>query len=218
MQKFLEASAVTEPSSSALNTCEFPEYLCPQTLIAGVDEVGRGCLFGPVVAAAVILPKSALNQLTVDGVKDSKKLTSARRSKLTVDIQQVALDWKIGVASVAEIDRINIFHASLLAMKRAVNKLKVQPELCLVDGKWSIPDLVIPQQTIVKGDERSLTIAAASIIAKVWRDELILRLAKKYPLYDLAKNKGYGTRQHLIALQKYGPSPLHRTSFSPCKI
>ncbi len=187
-------------------------------LIAGVDEVGRGCLFGPVVAAAVILPNDALPTLVAAEIKDSKKLSSLRRSKLAQQICAAAIDWKIGFASTAEIDQMNILQATLLAMKRAVLKLKVQPALCLVDGNQLIKDLVLPQQTIVKGDERSLAIAAASIVAKVWRDDLVLRLACKYPMYDLQRNKGYGSQKHLLALQKYGPSPLHRKSFRPCQV
>ena len=186
-------------------------------LIAGVDEVGRGALFGPVVAAAVILPPSALPELVVAQIRDSKKLSHARRCKLASKISQVALDWKIGFASTAEIDRINILQASLLAMKRAVLKLQVQPGLCLIDGNQPLKDLPIPQQTLVKGDSLSLCIASASIIAKVWRDDLIVRFAAKYPMYDLVANKGYGTQKHLQALQEYGVSPLHRLSFRPCQ-
>lgn len=187
------------------------------TLIAGVDEVGRGALFGPVVAAAVILPPSALPELAAAQIRDSKKLSSDRRLKLATKICQVALDWKIGFASAAEIDQVNILQASLLAMKRAVLKLKVQPGLCLIDGNQPLQNLSIPQQTIVKGDERSLAIASASIVAKVWRDDLIMRLATKYPIYDLLANKGYGTQRHIQALQRYGPSRLHRLSFRPCQ-
>lgn len=197
-----------------------PDLSCSQGLIAGVDEVGRGALFGPVVAAAVILPLSAADELAsmMGGcIKDSKKLSSTKRQKLSAHIQKVALAWKIGCADHHEIDRLNIFHASLLAMKRAVLGLQVQPELCLVDGKWLIPDLSMPQLTLVKGDERSLPIAAASILAKVWRDELIAGLATKHAVYDLVNNKGYGTIRHLEALQQYGPSLLHRMSFSPCR-
>lgn len=187
-------------------------------LVAGIDEVGRGALFGPVVAAAVILPPSALEELTVAQIRDSKQLSGYRRLKLADKICTVAQDWKIGFASTAEIDRYNILQASLLAMKRAVFKLKVQPQLCLVDGNQRIKDLPMPQHTLVKGDERSLLIASASIVAKVWRDALIIRLAAKYPMYDLVANKGYGTQRHLQALQQYGPSRLHRMSFRPCQI
>ncbi|MFB2935163.1 ribonuclease HII [Aerosakkonemataceae cyanobacterium BLCC-F154] len=187
-----------------------------KTLVAGVDEVGRGCLFGPVVAAAVILPDEVLSELKIAGIKDSKKLTNVGRKKFDLIIRQVALDYQIGYCSAAEIDQINIFQASLLAMKRAVTKLKLRPSLCLVDGKWPIPNLEIPQQSIIKGDEQVLAIAAASILAKVWRDELILRLAKKYPEYGLETNKGYGTARHLLALKEHGPSRHHRRSFRPC--
>ena len=194
----------------------------PETLVsarvAGVDEVGRGCLFGPVVAAVAIIPPEAAEQLLSAGVKDSKKLTARDRSRLAELILVVAADCKVGIASVREIDRLNILQASLLAMKRAILKLKVQPDLCLIDGNKRIPNLSLPQKTIVKGDSLSLAIASASIVAKVWRDELIVRLAEKYPHYDLANNKGYGTAKHRKALNIYGPSPQHRRSFSPCKV
>lgn len=200
------------------NVCHLPNVSDSPNLVAGVDEVGRGALFGPVVAAAVVLPASALLELAIAGVKDSKQLSRLRRLKLAQEIQQRALDWRIGYATSDEIDQINILQASLLAMKRAVLKLKVQPDICLVDGRESIPDLVVPQQAMVKGDERSLEIAAASVVAKVWRDELVIRLAAKYPGYDLETNKGYGTERHRLALQQHGPSRFHRLSFSPCRV
>jgi ribonuclease HII len=187
-------------------------------LVAGVDEVGRGALFGPVVAAAVILPSAAVSELVVAGLRDSKKLTLLGRQRFAQAIRAVAIDYQIGQASVEEIEQFNILQASLLAMKRAVTQLKVEPKLCLVDGKWEIPQLSCQQQTIIKGDERSPAIAAASIIAKVWRDELFLELAKKYPQYDLAANKGYGTAKHLAAIKQYGSSLMHRRSFSPCRL
>ncbi len=193
---------------------EFSTLFSTQTPIAGVDEVGRGALFGPVVAAAVILPDCALPKLVAAGVKDSKKLSSSRRLQLAQLICTNCSDWKIGFASVVEIDRLNILQASLLAMKRAILKLKVQPALCLIDGNQLVRDLLIPQQTIVKGDSLSLAIAGASIVAKVWRDDLILRLADKYPMYDLARNKGYGSQRHIAAIQQYGSSRLHRKSFN----
>jgi ribonuclease HII len=185
--------------------------------IAGVDEVGRGALFGPVVAAAVILPNAAVQPLIAAGVTDSKQLSAAQRTQLALQIKQLAVDCRIGYASVREIDRLNILQASLLAMKRAILKLKVRPDLCLVDGNQRIPGLMIPQQPIVKGDQRSLAIAAASILAKVWRDDLITRLAVKYPQYGLVNNKGYGTPSHRLALSQYGVSCYHRRSFSPCR-
>lgn len=195
---------------------EFSTLSNIQRPIAGVDEVGRGALFGPVVAAAVILPDLALPHLVAANIKDSKKLSGNQRELLAQQICELAVDWKIGFASTAEIDRINILQATLLAMKRAVLKLKIQPALCLIDGNQLVKDLPLPQQTIVKGDERSLAIASASIVAKVWRDALVLRLASKYPMYDLERNKGYGSQRHLMALRQYGPSLLHRKSFRPC--
>ncbi|WP_293342967.1 MULTISPECIES: ribonuclease HII [unclassified Microcoleus] len=186
-------------------------------MIAGVDEVGRGALFGPVVAAACILPDEVLEELVSCGVRDSKQLSAAARSRLAVKIRAVAVDCQIGAASVREIDRLNILQASLLAMKRAILKLNVAPDLCLVDGNQRIPNLSIDQETMIKGDSRSIQIAAASIVAKVWRDELILRMAVKYPEYDLTNNKGYGTKKHRLGLERYGVSVFHRTSFSPCQ-
>ena len=186
-------------------------------LVAGVDEVGRGALFGDVVAAAVILPRAAIASLAQLGVRDSKKLSPKRRQQLAIEIKSSALAWQIASATVAEIDEINILQASLLAMKRAIANLAVTPEICLVDGNQQIPQLSIPQQTLVKGDGRSIVIAAASILAKVWRDEQITNLAATYPEYHLAQNKGYGTAQHLAALRQHGASSLHRQSFRmPC--
>lgn len=192
--------------------------LASDRLIAGVDEVGRGCLFGPVVAAAVILPPDQLKNFAAIGVKDSKKLSANQRERLAKLIRSQAIDCKIGIASVEEIDRLNILQASLLAMRRSLLKLSPQPELCLVDGNQQIPNLSLPQETIIQGDSKSLAIAAASIIAKVWRDDLIIRLAVQYPEYDLSKNKGYGTKRHKQALGIYGASPQHRRSFSPCQV
>lgn len=200
------------------NCCELPNLEGNQRLVAGVDEVGRGALFGPVVAAAVILPTSTLSKLAIAGIKDSKQLSGLQRLKLAQEIKELALDWRIGYATSQEIDQFNILQASLLAMKRGILKLNVKPDICLVDGNYSLPDLPLPQQTMIKGDERSLEIAAASIVAKVWRDDLVMRLATKYPNYDLVANKGYGTQKHRLALQQYGPSRLHRMSFSPCQV
>ncbi len=185
--------------------------------IAGVDEVGRGALFGPVVAAAVILPESCLAELGAAGVTDSKLLSTRKRQRLAHQIRNVAIAHQIALASVKEIDRLNILQASLLAMRRAVIGLKPPPQLCLVDGNQPIPGLEIEQYPIVQGDRRSLAIAAASILAKVWRDQFIARLAARYPHYDLANNKGYGTAAHRLALQNYGPSRHHRGSFRPCR-
>ncbi len=186
--------------------------------VAGVDEVGRGALFGPVVAAAVLLAPAALAPLRSAGVTDSKQLSARRRQQLVATIRATALDCQIGVASVAEIDRLNILQATLLAMLRAVQKLSPVPHCCVVDGNRPIPGLALPQQTVVKGDQRVMAIACASIIAKVWRDDLIARLAQAYPHYDLIANKGYGSQRHRTALHTWGASSLHRRSFRPCQI
>lgn len=195
-----------------------PDITEQDTLIAGVDEVGRGCLFGPVVAAAVVLKVSEIPKLIEVGVRDSKLLSIKKRTELDKMIRETVLDTRIGYAKVQEIDQINILQASLLAMHRSIVKLKYQPMICLVDGRQKIPNLPIPQHNIIKGDQRSPVIAAASIIAKVWRDDLILRWAKRYHEYDLAANKGYGTQKHRDAIAQYGISSQHRLSFRPCQI
>lgn len=193
------------------------EFKSPDTLVAGVDEVGRGALFGSVVAASVVLPLSDIPRLIEIGVRDSKKLSAKKRQELTPLIKEVIIDSQIGFASVDEIDRINILQASLLAMKRGVVELKVVPDICLIDGKFSIPNLPLAQKTVIKGDLRSPVIAAASILAKVWRDELIASLADKYPQYDLARNKGYPTSAHRLAIKQHGISDKHRRSFKSCQ-
>ncbi|MEL6555268.1 MAG: ribonuclease HII [Cyanobacteria bacterium J06621_11] len=187
-----------------------------QLIIAGVDEVGRGALFGPVVAAAVVLPTAAIAPLTAAGVTDSKKLSALKRQKLAAQIRQMA-DCGVGLVSAYEIDRINILQASLLAMKRAVTQLSIQPQRCLVDGNQLIPGLPMDQETVIKGDQSVLAIAAASIIAKVWRDELIIRLDKHYPGYDLASNKGYGSAKHRAGITQLGVCRQHRKSFKTCQ-
>lgn len=189
----------------------------PDTLIAGVDEVGRGALFGPVVAAAVVFPVKFLANLDHIVVKDSKALTPKQRRHLAEKIQQIAHTQAVGLATAAEIDQINILQASLLAMNRAIINLSVQPEICLVDGQFRLPNLPLKQINLIKGDERFSLIAAASIVAKVWRDELILKLSSEYPNYELARNKGYGTLKHRLAICEYGTSPEHRLSFRPCQ-
>lgn len=196
---------------------EFSQFAHIPEAIAGVDEVGRGALFGPVVAAAVIIPRHVLGDLIDAGIQDSKKLSAPRRRQLAQRIQKVATAWEVGIISNILIDKINILQASLLAMTRAIHRLQVQPGLVLVDGNQKIPKLLIPQQTIIKGDSCSVAIASASIIAKVCRDEMISRLASKYPVYDLERNKGYGSPKHLAALAEYGASRLHRLSFAPCQ-
>ena len=176
-----------------------------------------GALFGCVVAAAIVLPRSAVPQLIALGVKDSKKLSPRQREKLIEPIKETVTSWHISCASVAEIDRLNILQASLLAMKRSIIGLQGVPDICLVDGTFSLPDLNIPQQTVVKGDLRSPAIAAASILAKVWRDRLMSDFSKQYPEYDLAKNKGYPTAKHRLAIAQHGISLHHRRSFKSCR-
>ncbi|WP_017302751.1 ribonuclease HII [Spirulina subsalsa] len=197
---------------------DLPELAAPYETVAGVDEVGRGALFGAVVAAAVVLSPEACSELVKAGVRDSKRLSAKRRMTLAEQIRAIALDVQISHATHQEIDQINIFQASLLAMGRAVEALNPVPSICFVDGKFPIPHLTPPQQNIIKGDQKSVVIASASIVAKVWRDQQIIELAAEYPQYDLIANKGYGTQKHLLALQQYGPSPYHRLSFKPCRL
>ncbi len=185
--------------------------------VAGVDEVGRGALFGPVVAAAVILQPAEKDALQALGVKDSKQLSRHQRELLDASIRDTATAYAVGMANVREIDRINILQASLLAMKRAVLRLEPAPSCCLVDGNQPIPGLKIAQRTVIKGDQTEVAIAAASIVAKVWRDRLIIRLAKRYPGYELASNKGYGSKRHRAALSQCGPTRQHRRSFKGCQ-
>jgi ribonuclease HII len=193
------------------------ELDCTEQLIAGVDEVGRGALFGGVVAGAAIFPKAILPKLYELGIKDSKKLSATRREELAPEIEAQAIAFAIGVATVAEIDELNILKASLLAMKRSIAGLSAIPELCLIDGNRRVVDLELPQQTLIKGEDRSISIAAASILAKVWRDRAISDLSDIYPHYDLAHNKGYGTAKHLRAIEQYGICSEHRRSFSPVR-
>ena len=183
----------------------------PDTLlIAGVDEVGRGPLAGPVIAAAVILNPAR----PIAGLADSKKLSPARRERLTLDIRANALAWALGRAEVAEIDQLNIFQAALLAMRRAVEALPMTPDRVLVDGKHC-PPLACPCTAIVKGDATVPAISAASILAKVTRDAELRELHDRYPRYDFARHKGYPTAIHREALRRYGPCPEHRRSFAP---
>ena len=176
--------------------------------IAGVDEAGRGPLAGPVCAAAVILPSG----VRIEGVNDSKKLTEKKREKLFDIIREKALAYAIEWGSVEEIERVNILQATMNTMKRAVEGLKVSPDIVLIDGNKA-PELSVPHKTIVKGDAVSQSIAAASILAKVSRDRLMLELAKQYPEYQFEKHKGYGTKLHQEMILKYGASDIHRKSF-----
>lgn len=181
-------------------------------LIAGVDEAGRGPWAGPVVAAAVILDDTQ----PIKGLADSKKLSAKRRESLFEEIKAKSLCCCIAQASVEEIDRLNILQATLLAMKRAIEGLRLPPAKVLVDGN-RIPQVIYDIEAIVKGDAKVQTISAASILAKVFRDKLLSDLDLKYPEYGFLKHKGYGTKAHLQALEQYGPCPIHRTSFSPIK-
>ncbi|MDR3740505.1 MAG: ribonuclease HII [Terracidiphilus sp.] len=178
--------------------------------IAGVDEVGRGPVFGPVVAAAVILSRDC----AIDGLNDSKKLSEKKRLTLDTEIRSSAVAWAIASVDVETIDRINIRQASLLAMRRAVEQLALSPDYLLIDGVDTI-NWPCRQQSVIHGDATSVSIAAASILAKVYRDRLIVELDQQYPGYGLARHKGYGTAAHLAALKRLGPTPLHRRSFAP---
>jgi ribonuclease HII len=178
------------------------------TCICGVDEAGRGPLAGPVCAAAVILPPYA----QIPGLDDSKKLTDKRRRELFPIIKEQALGYGIAFADHKEIDEINILQATYLAMERAMHALSVKPELALIDGNRA-KDFGIPVQTVVKGDSLSASIAAASILAKVTRDDYMLEMAKQYPDYDFDVHKGYGTKLHYEKLAIFGPSPIHRMTF-----
>lgn len=178
--------------------------------IAGVDEAGRGPLAGPVVAAAVILP----GFVALPGLDDSKKMSSQVRYQMAANIKQIATDWSVGLSTVNEILCYNVYWATILAMKRAVQSLKTAPDFLLVDG-FPVKELDIPQKPLVGGDGRSASIAAASVIAKVTRDELMETLHNLYPQYGFARHKGYATKEHLEALKLYGPCPLHRLGFKP---
>lgn len=183
-------------------------------LIAGVDEAGRGPLAGPVVAAAVILPAD----FKLSGVKDSKKLTPLKRKKLNEQIKKCALAWRVEVVDVSFIDKHNILRAALLAMQNCVLNLAIKPDCVLVDGNQTIPQIKAPQFAIVKGDQKCKSISCASILAKVYRDEIMLTLHEKYPQYDFAQNKGYGSKSHLNALKRHGATDIHRKSYAPVKL
>lgn len=177
-------------------------------VICGVDEAGRGPLAGPVCAAAVILPP----HLEIPGLTDSKKLTDKKRRELYPIIKEQAIAYGIGMASEQEIDEINILQATFLAMQRALDQLNIKPDLALIDGNRE-KDFGIPVKTVVKGDSLSMNIAAASILAKVTRDDLMVKLAEEYPQYGFEIHKGYGTKAHYAALTVHGPSPIHRMTF-----
>ena len=192
-----------------------PDYSIEQELslkgyknICGVDEAGRGPLCGPVVAAACILPDG----LYIEGLNDSKKLTEKKREALFDIICESAVAYCIAEASVEEINKLNILEADLLAMRRAIDGLSVKADFAIIDGNIA-RDFQVPAMAVVKGDSRSMNIAAASILAKVTRDRMCIELDAQYPQYEIAKHKGYGTKVHMEALRKYGPSPIHREKF-----
>lgn len=180
---------------------------------AGCDEVGVGCLAGPIIAAAVILPKNFKSK----DINDSKKLTHLKRILLAKKIKSEALAWSIGECSNLEIDKFNCKRASFLAMHKAIEKLNIKPELLLIDGHIYKPHNFIPYNCIIKGDSKFLSIAAASIIAKVYRDDIMKNLDKKYYRYNWKNNVGYPTKKHLEAIQKYGITKYHRVTFGICK-
>jgi len=177
---------------------------------AGCDEAGRGCLAGSVYAAAVILPPNYQNAL----LNDSKQLTERRRYQLRTEIERDAVAWAVGIVTPEEIDKINILNASILAMHRALDQLQVRPEAIIVDGNRFKPYHDLPHTTIVKGDGKYLAIAAASVLAKTYRDDYMNRLAEEYPQYDWRSNKGYPTKKHREAIRQYGTTPYHRMSYN----
>lgn len=185
-------------------------YLHKDLIEAGCDEAGRGCLAGAVYAAAVILPSDYRNEC----LNDSKKLTVRQRYALREVIERDALAWAIGVVSPEEIDKINILNASFLAMHRAIDRLALRPQHLLIDGNRFNPYVGIPHTTVVKGDGKYLSIAAASVLAKTYRDDYMERLHEEYPMYDWKGNKGYPTKKHREAIRIYGTSPYHRMSFN----
>jgi len=175
---------------------------------AGVDEVGRGPLAGPVVAACVILPKDCV----INGLNDSKKLSEGRRKKILIDIRRYAVCLAVGIVEPEDIDRINILRAALLAMEKSVNNLSDKPNYLLIDGNQKT-SLLMPQETVIKGDSKCGSIAAASVLAKVMRDYIMEKYHVMYPAYNFKKHKGYPTKEHLEAIAEYGPCPIHRRSF-----
>ncbi len=208
---------LTRPQTASLQI-EQTHWAEGRRYVVGLDEAGRGTWAGPVVAGAVCLP-SDRHDLTqsLAGVRDSKQMTARQRTRLLESIQRVALSHATGFASSAEIDALGIVPATRLAMRRALEKLAVQPDYLLLDSiKWDDPQH-IPFQSIIRGDSLSLSIAAASVLAKVWRDEHMYRLDEIYPAYGFHQHKGYGTARHLAALRTHGPCPEHRMSFAPIR-
>lgn len=210
-QQFCRMEALEAQENLRLKKMQFYEEDARRrgfSLIAGVDEAGRGPLAGPVVASAVILGEG----ISIKGVNDSKKIPPAKRELLYGEIVEKAVCWAVGISTVEEIDTLNILQASLLAMRRAILNLSSAPEFVLVDAV-RIPDINMPQLPIVKGDGLSVSIAAASIVAKVTRDKIMAELDREMPQYQFGRHKGYGTSEHIMALKEHGPSTIHRKSF-----
>lgn len=207
---------MTEPRNDPTLTFELSLYRAGLSLVAGLDEAGRGALAGPVTAAAVILPLEDHEPVLggLEGVRDSKLMTPAQRERALHTICELALGWSVGSASPKEIDSMGLVPATRLAMARALAELPLSPEYLLLDYML-LPDDERPQTALVRGDRRSLSIAAASVVAKVSRDEEMVALGERYPDYDLAQHKGYGTADHRAALERLGPTPVHRRSYAP---
>jgi len=180
-------------------------------MIAGMDEAGRGPLAGPVVAACVILP----DKFSLEGIRDSKKMTDKQRRALYDSIKEISIDFGIGVIESDEIDSLNILNATKKAMHLSLNNMNTKPDFLLIDAVKD--DWEIPSESLIKGEDKAVSIAAASILAKVYRDDLMIKIDEKYPEYDFKKHKGYGTIDHYIKIAMYGPSPVHRKSFEPMK-
>ncbi len=190
-------------------TCEAAAKQKGYNIVCGVDEAGRGPLAGPVCAAAVILPEG----LEIEGVNDSKKLTEKKREALFDVIKEKALSYCVAFGTLEEIEEFNILEATFIAMNRAIDGLEIKPDFALIDGNRAPKGIKVPCETVVKGDAKSMSIAAASILAKVTRDRLMEEYDKEYPQYNFSKHKGYGTKEHTSLIIEHGPSPIHRLSF-----
>lgn len=202
-EKELERLTILKQIEEEIYNKENVKYIC------GIDEAGRGPLAGPVVVASVIMPKDSM----IEGVNDSKKVSEKKREKLYEEITNTAIAWEVGIIDQREIDEINILNATKKGLTNSLKELEIKPDLILVDALTNIDTLRIPYRSIIKGDAKSYSIAAASIIAKVTRDRIMRQWDELYPEYGFEKHKGYGTKMHIDAIKEYGPCPLHRKSF-----